>query len=196
MTLDEIRSLRGQMLATACLFLGCIPLSATVILCRSKLERSMSESYTANYAMFSESQKQLLEQIENSNSQTEDEHSKVQTAILCLLPEHKELIYQDWTIRRDPARPATPGQLVAADEAFFLRRAAQSVVCGDSQQRARALEFIELCASPRNIDCLQRLADWARHRQLREAYAQISAALDRQRIAAENTDPFGPDRIP
>lgn len=160
MNYSKIRSLQGQLWATASLFVACVPIAIAVILCRGKFEQHMYEKYAANYANFDGGLKELIDHAETGVSPHERE------ALVNLTLPQKQQVYEDWMLRRDPPRPITPRMLVAADPDFYLGRAEQTVVCGDSVQRALALEFIQNSGSSLAWPRLDRLIRWAEQRQL------------------------------
>ena len=169
MKLPKIRSLQGQLLATASLFVACVPIAVAVILCRGKFEQHIVEKYAANHAQFDGDMKLLIEHAETGVTAQERE------SLNNLSLQQKQQVYEDWMQRRDPPRPNTPRTLVAADPDFYLARAEQTVVCGGSEQRSLALEFIERSNSSLARPRLERLIQWAEQRRLPDWPAKIVA---------------------
>lgn len=173
MKLPKIRSLQGQLLATASLFVACLPIAVAVILCREKFEQHMYEKYAANHSQFSADLKLLIEHVETGVTAQERE------SLANLALQQKQQIYEDWMQRQEPPRPNTPRTLVAVDPGFYLARAEQTVVCGNSQQRSLALEFLEKSESSLVRPRLDRLIRWAEQRQLPDWPQKIAAARNR-----------------
>ena len=87
-------------------------------------------------------------------------------------------LYEDWMNRPNDPPVATARALITVDAEFFLRRAQQSVVCGNAEQRARALEFLKIAPSDKSLEAVEKLLHWAQHRNLPELAKSINATLD------------------
>ncbi|MBL8813279.1 MAG: hypothetical protein JNM43_24135 [Planctomycetaceae bacterium] len=173
MKLDSIRSLEGQLLAIACLFVACIPISGAVIFLRPKFERAMSEAYTASSAAAHDELKQLAAQLEDPAA----DPTQVHDAIVKLAAPEKEWLYQDWVTHPEPERVITVARLIEADPDYFLHRAEQTVVCGSEDQQKLGLRFLALSEHPSVAVRLQHLLRWTRQRHLPDAPDRIQSVL-------------------
>ena len=168
MKLGELRRLKWQIAATLSLFVACVPLAGAVILLRDRFERHMFEDHKARYEEFSGELQSLIDAADSETPALD-----LKTRIAALEPETKELIFQDWMRRREPQRLATPARLVAADPAFFLRRAEKAVVCGNEEQRERALTFLTRSEAPAVSETVARLEAWAKKRRRDDIVEQV-----------------------
>ena len=168
MKLGELRRLKWQIAATLSLFVACVPLAGAVILLRDRFERHMFEDYKARHEEFSD---ELQALIDAADSETPARDLKTRIAALEL--ETKERIFQDWMRRREPQRLATPARLVSADADFFLKRAEKAVVCGNEEQRERALTFLIRSEAAGAAEIVDRLATWARKRRRGDIVEQV-----------------------
>lgn len=183
MKLDSIRTLEGQLLAIACLFVACIPISGAVIFLRPKFERAMSEAYTASSTAAQNELRQLAAQLEDPAA----DPTQVHDAIVKLAAQEKEWLYQDWVTHPKPERVITVARLIEANPEYFLHRAEQTVVCGSAEQQTLGLRFLALSEHPSVVSRLEHLLRWTQQRHIPDAPDRIQRVLTEWVAAHPNT---------
>src|SRR5687768_6887954 len=163
---QEIRTLKGQLLLLAGLFLGSAGLAVALAVSRPLFERHQAETYKPLPA-------HLAPLAESAAA-----GGHVDRAAFDKLPADARLaLYDDWMLRPEPPPPATPAALVAADPALYLSRAERTLVAGNDSQRERALKFLELSGSPKAVPVLERAGEWARRRNLPDLAGRIEQTV-------------------
>jgi len=128
----------------------------------------MFEKYTADYAKFDEPLRTLADAADNGTAEAKE--------LAELPPSQKAAMYEDWMRRailrgRRPPPAWSPGM----PNSFSIARS-KTVVCGNGEQRAAALEFLELSAAPAALDRVERLKRWALERRIPDLTERINAA--------------------
>jgi hypothetical protein len=176
--LDQIRSLRGQIIATALLFACSLPIAVGVIFARPYFEKYLQEKYTSDHRQFDSNLKSLVdsfeEDIRDGVGLTEGGKRQRDDELKMSSLENKRKIYEDWILRHQPNRARTVRRLAVLAPDDFLGWAELTIVCGNESQRQAAFRFLELSESPLVTKKLLHLATWAR----RTHRAEISAEID------------------
>jgi hypothetical protein len=142
---------------------------------RPWFESFVQEKYTAQY----DELPALVQETAEAAAAGEVDREKFKR-----LPESQRLaLYEDWMIRREPDRPRAAKALADVAPRLYLDRAERTVVCGDDDQRHRAMEFLTLCGRPEAAEKLYKLAAWARRRALSNLGDELEAAARRAKAA-------------
>jgi hypothetical protein len=171
MTKGELRTLRGQFMLLALMFLGSAAGAVVLASQRGFFEKHIDEKYTP----LPEALRKLAEGAgEGRLNGAEFEK---------LTPPERLLLYDDWMARVEEGPASTPKVLLAADPQLYLARLERSLICGRPEQRRRALRFAELGGNRDAAPVLERVRTWARRRARTELAADVEAALERTRQA-------------
>ncbi|MHC4404288.1 MAG: hypothetical protein ACYTG0_31930 [Planctomycetota bacterium] len=166
MNRQELRTLRSQLLLVAGLFAGCIVAGVLMATQRGFFEEYLREEYAPLPAE--------LKDLADAAASGEIDEARLQG----LSQEQRLALYDDWMIRPNP--PAgTPKTLVAAAGELYLARAERTLVCGNADQRKKALWFLELAGSSEAVPVLEKASRWAERRSLPELAAAIAETVDR-----------------
>ena len=166
MSRQDLRTLRGQVLLMAGLFLACAVAALLIVSQRPRFERAVRERYGTLSAS-------LKETADAAAAGKLD-----QEAFTRLANSERLALYDDWMTRAD-ASEQTPRALVSGDPMLYLSRAEKTLLCGNAEQRAKAVKFLALSGSREALPILTTMQDWARRRdthlasQLSEAIAQL-----------------------
>jgi hypothetical protein len=168
MNKQELRTLKGQLLLLGAMFAASVVLAALMATERTFFEKFVAEKYGVLQAEL----KTLADGAADSGKIDAEAFSK-------LTMEERLLLYDDWMTRPDPPPPRTPAALVAADPVLYLARAERSLVGGSDDQKARALEFLELAGSRDAIPLLQKARQWSVKRRTSDLTAKIEDVIER-----------------
>jgi len=162
----ELRTLKVQLALVVGMFLVCAAGAGFMATQRAFFEGYMKEEY----AEISADLLPLAEAAAGGRLAPED---------LAELPEPKRLaLYDHWMRQAEPPK-RTPAALVAAGPALYLARAERTLVCGNAEQRRRALKFLELADSAEAVPILRKARRWAERRKLAKFDEEIEATLKR-----------------
>lgn len=180
---DQIRSLRGQVVATALLFVFSLPIAVGVVFARPYFEKYLEEKYAPVDQQFEKRLRPLIDSLEQDRRDGKglDEEQLRQRDLdlqSCKL-EDKRRIYEDWVQRHAPGRLRTVRKLAELDPDNFLAWAEQSVICGNALQRRAGLAFLVSSEHPASAGKLDRLAAWARRRHLSDVAGEVDSARSR-----------------
>ncbi len=166
MNKQELRTLRSQLLLTVGLFAGCIAAAAVMASQRGFFEKYLKEKYAPLPAD--------LKDVADAAAAGEVDPARFEQ----LSDAQRLALYDDW-MTRDPPPVNTPRALMTAAAELYLARAERTLVCGNHDQRKRALRFLELAGSREATARLQKLSRWAARRSLSELVAGIAETIDR-----------------
>jgi hypothetical protein len=169
MNKQEIRTLRGQLVLMAILFVGSLALAVFMAVNRSFFEKYIEEKYGAMPA----SAQPLAERAETGRF---DESDKEKFAGLS--DSERLALYDDW-MSREESSAGTPRALIDVAASLYITRAERTIVCGSEDQKRRALRFLELSRSREAIPVLRKAHRWAVRRGSEELAARIADALRR-----------------
>ena len=176
MNKQELKTLRAQSLLMGGLLAGCI--GAAVLLAT---QRGFFEGYLKEkYAPLPEG----LRPVADAAAEGQLDPEEFQR----LAEPHRLALYDHWMQADDPP-PAAARVLVEAAPALYIARAERTLVCGNQQQRGRALAFLEAAGSDEAIPVLEELSRWAARRKMPELAAQVAATADRLRQRAPAASP-------
>ena len=177
MNRPEIRQLRGQMAMIFGLMLVCI-VAATVV--------SAKREFAAKFIV--EKYQPLPVNLQSDVALLKKE-LRVTDEFADLPANERVLVYDYWMILEEP-EVGWPKVLLDVDFELFNRRAERTLVCGSSEQRIRALRFLQLAANHKALATLEKAAGWARRRQLSDFAKQIDETIQQieQQIKPENQD--------
>jgi hypothetical protein len=167
----EWRTLRGQLLLTAGLFLCCVAIAVGMVSQRWLYESYMAEKYLGQRSQLSSGAKELADLVNRGKTD--------EKAYARLSPSERIILYEIWMQAGEEASKMAPRALAQMDPEFYLHRAEQTVVCGNVVQRGLALEFLRLSEA----DCserLDRLAAWAERRRREDWLLEIEEARQRK----------------
>jgi hypothetical protein len=166
MTNVEIRTLKIQLLLTAGMFAACVAMAAAAVWQRGWFERFMGEKYgPLPTALRDVAADAARGQIDPKTWEG-------------LSPADRLALYDDWMAAADSPQSA-PKALLAVDRDLYLARVEQTLVCGRSEQRQKALDFAAWAASPDVIPVLERVQGWAKRQRLDDFDRKISATIER-----------------
>lgn len=166
MNKQELRTLRSQLLLTVGLFAGCIAAAGVMASQRGFFEKYLKEKYAPLPAD--------LKDVADAAGAGEVDPVRFEQ----LSDAERLALYDDW-MSRDPPPANTPRALLTAAGELYLARAERTLVCGNDDQRKRALRFLELAGSREAISRLQKLSRWAARRSLPEFAAAVAETIDR-----------------
>ena len=171
MNKQELKTLRAQSLLMGGLLAGCI--AAAILLAT---QRGFFESYLKEkYPPLPEGLRPVADAAAKGRLDPEEFEKLTEPERLTL--------YGHWMEGTDTP-PAAARVLVEAAPALYIARAERTLVCGNADQRGRALAFLEAAGSDEAIPVLEELSRWARRRKMPELAAQIAGAADRLRQRA------------
>jgi len=171
MNKQEMKTLRAQSLLMGGLFVGCI--GAAVFLAT---QRGFFEGYLREkYSPLPENLRPMADAAAQGQLDAEEFEKLTEPERLAL--------YDHWMEGSD-APPAFARVLVEAAPALYIARAERTLVCGNADQRDRALVFLEAAGSDEAAAALEDVSQWARRRKMPELAAQVDAAAERVRQRA------------
>ena len=167
MNKEELRTLKGQLLLLGAMFAGSVVLAVFIATQRGFFEKFIEEKYDVLPA----SMKPLADAVAEGKIDRE--------AFDKLSTQERLLLYDDWMTRPDPPPARTPEVLVAADSALYLARAERTLAGGRTDQKLRALKFIELARSKLAVPLLEKARQWSIKRRTPDLTAKITEVLER-----------------
>lgn len=165
---DLVRSLAGQLAAIAILFVGTAVLAMVPVVWPHAFDGYLRETPPT----LTDAVRLVADELAAGRLDP--------AAFASLTPDERAMLYEDW-LARTPRSADAPRLLVLADRELYLARAQRTLVCGDSDQRAVALEFYARAGDPGGAAYLATVERWARGKcdpDLARGAARVRAALE------------------
>jgi hypothetical protein len=172
---NEIRTLRGQLLLMALAFGGALVLAMVMAWRSDFFHRFIEEKYRPLPAH--------LQPLDNDLRRGTLSAKRIST----LSKADQVALYESWVQQNRPSRQA-PLVLVQEAPELFLARAEQTLVCGNTTQKERALLFYEYSQSLAARPYLERARAWFFRRKEEQWSRRIEQAM--QKLNKE-VDPHG-----
>ena len=182
MNRQELRTLRGQLVLLGGLFAVCAATAVAMASQREFFEQFLYERYTPVSADVSEASEAAAT-------------GRLDRQRFDRLSDAKRLaLYEEWISRSEPLPAATPPNLVGLSGMLYIHRAERTIVCGNTEQRGKALKFLELSECPEAIPVLRKAGRWAQRRKMSALAAQIEKTISRLESTFDSNRPAAANR--
>lgn len=162
----KIKTVRGQAILIGIMFLISMALAVIVAIQRDWFESLNKEKFMP----LTPDKYIILEKVKTG----EIKGNKIAEISV----EDRQSLYEYWMTYPEMMPSAFPKILIEADSKFYFSRVEQTIVCGQHEQKLRALKFLDSAGSKDALPMLEEVQKWAGRRNMPELMKAIEITIE------------------